>query len=80
MGINLGSLIRGQNDLRPAHLDPVPVTSDHALKLPPLGRTDVANVQAHDESPHVTTTSMSTRGNPYIPNEANAQTPYFNKC
>ncbi len=45
-----------------------------------IGHADITNVQAHGGSPHVTTTSMSTRGNPYIPDEDNAQTPYFNKC
>ena len=77
---DLGSLIRGENNLRTPHLDPVCVTPNHALELSSFGHADVANVQAHNGSPHVTTTSMSTRGNPYIPNETNAQTTYFNRC
>jgi len=73
----LRSLVRRKYDLGTTHLDPVGVMPDHALKLSPFGHAEVANIKAHDGSPHITTTSMSIRGNPYIPNEINAQIPLF---
>jgi len=76
---NFGPLVGGQNDLSSANLDPVLVSTNDALKSSPLGETDVPDVKAHNKSPHVRLTSLSTRGTPYILADGMAQITYLNK-
>ena len=70
---NSAALSRGQNNLRSPDSNAVAVTADDTLKLASLGWTDLTDIKAHSESPHVKSTSLSTRGTLYNTNVCIAQ-------
>ena len=70
---NPAALSRGQNNLRSSDFNAVAVTADDTLKLASFRWTDLTDIKAHSESPHVKSTSLSTRGTLYNTNVCIAQ-------
>ena len=70
---NPAALSRGQNNLRSSDFNAVAVTADDTLKLASFRWTDLTDIKAHSDSPHVKSTSLSTRGTLYNSNVCIAQ-------